>query len=105
MAMTPEYKTKWLEALRSGRYPQGREQLMTRKGKYCCLGVLAQIDGQLKIAVNTQYDQWGITDVTPGEGHLSVEATENVEAHNEGYTLTVRCWRSTGSLTRSKASL
>lgn len=53
--MHPEYKAKWLEALRSGEYKQGWGQLCTRKGEYlsaikvaeqdhfCCLGVLNQI--------------------------------------------------------------
>ena len=30
--------TKWVEALRSGKYRQGRGQLQTA-GRYCCLGV------------------------------------------------------------------
>lgn len=45
--MNPEVKEKWVEALRSGRYEQGRGQLiLERKDKsreYCCLGVLADI--------------------------------------------------------------
>jgi len=50
--ITVELKTKWLKALRSGHYKQGRGQLCTSpkpgKFRYCCLGVLAQIDGKLK---------------------------------------------------------
>lgn len=34
--------TKWLEALRSGKYPQGRSRLHGHGG-YCCLGVLCDI--------------------------------------------------------------
>lgn len=54
--MHPEYKAKWLEALRSGEYKQGRFQLCTREGEgegflgkvaevdlFCCLGVLNEI--------------------------------------------------------------
>lgn len=37
--MKPEYKTKWIEALRSGRYEQGRGH-MEHNGTFCCLGVL-----------------------------------------------------------------
>lgn len=37
--MNPEWKTKWLKALRSGTYRQVTEQL-TASGRYCCLGVL-----------------------------------------------------------------
>ena len=41
--MTKQLKAKWIEALRSGKYEQGREQLKTDNGKYCCLGVLNEI--------------------------------------------------------------
>lgn len=48
--MNKELKTKWLKALRSGRYRQGSSYLRmdfpdNRKPEYCCLGVLAQIQG------------------------------------------------------------
>lgn len=43
----PEIKTKWLEALRSGEYKQGRSLLhyKTDEGEdcFCCLGVLCDI--------------------------------------------------------------
>lgn len=35
-----EFKKKWLEALRSGKYEQGKGELFY-EGKYCCLGVAA----------------------------------------------------------------
>jgi len=42
--MTAEMKAKWLEALRSGKYQQGKNFL--REGdRYCCLGVLCELDG------------------------------------------------------------
>lgn len=46
MSMNPEIKAKWLAALRSGEYQQGRGCL--RRGskefpQFCCLGVLAVI--------------------------------------------------------------
>ncbi len=37
-------KLKWVEALESGKYKQGSNSLFSN-GKYCCLGVKAQIDG------------------------------------------------------------
>lgn len=40
--MNPEIKAKWLEALRSGEYQQGRRSLHA-DGSYCCLGVLCDI--------------------------------------------------------------
>lgn len=36
--MNKKVKTKWLKALRSGRYKQTKAQLMNNDG-YCCLGV------------------------------------------------------------------
>lgn len=49
--MDGQLKTRWVEALRSGKYRQGREALRTRvveegqiKGYvYCCLGVLCDL--------------------------------------------------------------
>jgi hypothetical protein len=44
--MNPEIKTKWIEALRSGKYKQARGTLLDeRTGAMCCLGVLCHISG------------------------------------------------------------
>ena len=43
--MTPELKERWIEAL--GTYPKGVGYL-ENEGCYCCLGVLADIEGDLK---------------------------------------------------------
>lgn len=42
--MDQELKAKWMESLRSGRYPQTRSCLKDSDG-FCCLGVLADIQG------------------------------------------------------------
>lgn len=42
--MTPELKSKWLSALRSGKYKQGKKTLNCG-GKMCCLGVLCDVAG------------------------------------------------------------
>lgn len=40
--MNAELKAKWIEALRSGKYTQGRDQL--RYGvRFCCLGVVCDL--------------------------------------------------------------
>jgi hypothetical protein len=39
-------RTKWVAALRSGDYKQGRGELC-KDGKYCCLGVLMDITDRL----------------------------------------------------------
>ena len=47
MKMNPEWKAKWLVALRSGLYEQGRRQLENLRPngntEYCCLGVLREL--------------------------------------------------------------
>jgi hypothetical protein len=42
--MKPEVKQMWLEALRSGKYKQGKHQLRSGN-KFCCLGVLCEVSG------------------------------------------------------------
>lgn len=39
-----EFKEKWVAALRSGEFKQGRGALY-KNGKYCCLGVADKIEG------------------------------------------------------------
>lgn len=41
--LTPKRKEAILAALRSGKYKQGRLQLKTLDGKYCCLGVMNEV--------------------------------------------------------------
>jgi hypothetical protein len=43
MRMPQELKDKWIEALESGEYKQGKNTLCTPDGAYCCLGVLEQV--------------------------------------------------------------
>lgn len=61
--MNPEVKILWLEALRSGRYLQGKGAL--RKGDaYCCLGILCDLHAQ---AHGFRWDPYGID--TNGSRH------------------------------------
>jgi hypothetical protein len=49
-------KKQWVEALRSGKYPQGRRYLKGETG-FCCLGVLADvIDPEGWSCFNTHID-------------------------------------------------
>lgn len=41
--MNPEIKDRWLTALRSGEYKQGKGYLRQADDTFCCLGVLADI--------------------------------------------------------------
>lgn len=45
MAMLKETRDKWVEALRSGDYEQGRDVLCDEENRYCCLGVLNEVMG------------------------------------------------------------
>jgi len=54
--MKPEIKQKWLEALRSGEYPQTRGCLHDEHG-FCCLGVLSDL-----YARKTKDGRWGKLD-------------------------------------------
>jgi hypothetical protein len=41
--MREDIKKRWIEALRSGKYKQGKKRLKSLGGYYCCLGVLCDI--------------------------------------------------------------
>lgn len=46
MKMNPEIKRRWITALRSGKYPQGKGALHTvfpDSETFCCLGVLCEL--------------------------------------------------------------
>ncbi len=47
--LEPEFKAKWIAALRSGEYKQGMNWLL-KEDKYCCLGVAGAI---CNISTNT----------------------------------------------------
>ena len=43
--MNQDIKTRWIAALRSGKYKQGRDGLKNDDGTFCCLGVLCEVMG------------------------------------------------------------
>lgn len=43
--MTEAQFDAWVEALRSGNFEQGEGSLCDSRGRYCCLGVFAKING------------------------------------------------------------
>jgi hypothetical protein len=47
-----EDKTKWIEALKSGKYQKGKLYL-SKENKYCCLGILCEIENLPKIKIDT----------------------------------------------------
>jgi len=44
--MNPEIKKQWVDALRSGKYKQGRDYLRNKRDEFCCLGVLCDLYAQ-----------------------------------------------------------
>lgn len=49
--MKAEFKQKWIEALRSGRFKQTK-QVLKCDGAYCCLGVLQTVSREMGTAVS-----------------------------------------------------
>lgn len=41
--MRQEVAKLWVDALRSGKYKQGKHVLRTRENSFCCLGVLCEV--------------------------------------------------------------
>lgn len=73
--MDPAVKAKWLEALRSDEFVQGKNYLCA-DGNYCCLGVLSELafrDGAVSKSQSivretiTTYGDFPSTGVTPTE--------------------------------------
>jgi hypothetical protein len=69
MKMNAAVKAKWLEALRSGRFPQTHGTLRDKVG-YCCLGVLtelAQNEGVCKMkSLDGEHHEYLPVDSDPG---------------------------------------
>jgi len=53
--MKLEVKKLWIEALRSGKYEQGRGAL-NKDGKFCCLGVLCDLAVKAGVEVEVNKD-------------------------------------------------
>jgi hypothetical protein len=71
----PDFKFKWVAALRSGEYPQGPAQLYSAEtGGYCCLGVACMVAG---------YDNQELR----GKSYIPAEF-ENVPTFIRGLTIT-----------------
>lgn len=53
MQLGPKQK-RWINALRSGEYKQGRSHLQDVNGNYCCLGVACEVDDELMFARDSE---------------------------------------------------
>lgn len=103
--MDPELKAKWVDALRSGEYPQAQQVLVAidkdsnEPTGYCCLGVLCKVRGMLdkdieklgqrtdQMGYQVEIEPDGYFDGSPEIGEhlgLSVETRERLAALNDG---------------------
>ena len=69
--MKKSWADKWVKALRSGKYKQGRERLhkvdASNHHKYCCLGVLCELAEVTKEKVGDGFQYNGMAAVLPLE--------------------------------------
>jgi hypothetical protein len=63
--MNPEFKRKWVEALRSGRYKQGRGVLRSSDDEFCCLGVACDLFGEEEWSPGVACDLFGKGEWSP----------------------------------------
>lgn len=62
MSMNPKVKARWVKALRSGRYKQGKRSLRRKvqgtrtTDKFCCLGVLCDLAVQARVIPKAELD-------------------------------------------------
>ncbi len=76
--MNADVKTVWLEALRSGKYPQGRGMLRTQQDEFCCLGVLCDLaKGQGVVDMRSREDLYAYTYMSTGSG-VAVDSSSSV---------------------------
>lgn len=62
--MDAQLKAKWIEALRSGEYEQGKH-LFEADGAFCCLGVLCKVMGIPTVDNNGAGSWSAVEDVLP----------------------------------------
>ena len=74
MPMDPELKAKWVAALRSGEYKQGRDVLHNNKSNtYCCLGVLCRVAEFETVGFSDSATVFSIPGFTPSSTSIPVE--------------------------------
>lgn len=79
--MNTQIKEKWIEALRSGRYKQGKLRLRDNDNNFCCLGVLCDI-----YVLQTGKAEW-----QPGEKDWTI-VLKNGEEDTGGLTPQILAW-------------
>lgn len=89
--MKPDIKKRWIEALRSGEYKQGKQQLKIVSSDppcYCCLGVLTDL--AVKDGICAWWDDEGGTDYE--SGIYRADGTPYVDPYREQLPNCVVTW-------------
>lgn len=92
--MNAEMKQKWVEALRSGKYRQGKNYL-NANGAFCCLGVLCDLSGEGKWVPDKDVELAGVQKYVVNvrfngnRACLPVEIAEKYDVHNPGPLITM----------------
>lgn len=77
--MNVEWKQKWLDALRSGKYKQGTGVLRDQYNRFCCLGVLCDVYDNSRWS-DCHYSFEGVsrlgTPPRPLQEHLEVDGSQ-----------------------------
>jgi hypothetical protein len=88
--MNLEIKKKWISALRSGEYKQGKGQLRL-EDEYCCLGVLCDLAVKsgvdVKVSKNFLYMTYDGADLTLPEKVRKWAGLEDGDPWTEGHQL------------------
>ena len=104
-----ELREKWVAALRSGEYKQGRKLLMSdfaRDRRYCCLGVLCVVGGidegelyglgllssgiikKLNLRFDFDFAVERDIDLAPGQSDRSITGLQYASSLNDSYGFT-----------------
>lgn len=74
LKLKPEVKAKWIAALTSGEYKQGRNWLRTSEDGFCCLGVLCDLYAK----EHPGFAEWG----RPSMGRVEFKTVDNYRGLN-----------------------
>lgn len=82
--MKTSLKSRWVEALRSGLYKQGRTRLRDNNEAYCCLGVLCDVIDPKGWTHDAEGYRW-----SGQNSYLPVELNRELQLFDKEIALTV----------------